>query len=109
MKQQNPFKKLELSKKLHNEATKAFNIKPNFKQIEKNYIKFLKNIKKKKQILVVAHGGTLQNLEKILCGIDVENTNMTKVPPNCSIMCIQYNSQKKRFKFVSSANSSHLT
>jgi len=117
----NPFKKLELSKQFYKIFSDAFEVKPDYEQIHKNYVKFLNKIKRSKynNILIIGHCGTLLNMQKIICGISLEN-DMIKINPtnnknnrrntkcgNCAIMCVEL-SHDGNFELISPPNNFHL-
>ena len=113
----NPFDKLEISKKAYRYSEKQLHIKPDCDDIYNNYNKFLKKIKKMnyKNILVVAHSGTLGHMMHILCNISLENDliNMSNGEqvnnvPNCSFMCVQYDSEKDKYELVSKPDNFHI-
>jgi len=114
----NPFDKLIISKKLYGYSTKKLQIEPSYKQTYSNYNEFLDKIKKSDDIniLVVAHGGTINNIIKIICGISIYNdqnivrsntNNKGSICPNCSITCIQLNPNNK-YELVSAPYIYHL-
>jgi broad specificity phosphatase PhoE len=119
----NPFEQLKLSKQFYKLISDVYDIIPNYEQLLHNYKKFLKKVKNSphKNILIIGHAGTLLGIQKIICGISLENdiikfgisndSSINKNVPiptcsNCSIMCIQLTNNK--FELVSPPNNSHL-
>lgn len=119
----NPFEQLKISKQFYKIVSDVYEVIPNYVQLLHNYKKFLKKVKRSphKNILIIGHAGTLLGMQKIICGISLENdiikfgiSNDSRINENvpiptcsnCSIMCIQLTNDK--FELVSSPNNSHL-
>lgn len=123
----NPFDRIELLKKYNKESEIYFETKPTLQEVYDNYTLFLDKIKNlpesDKKILVIGHYGTLENMIKLVCNIDVDNTPIigpievkpnseeieslkSKIYGNCSIMSMCY--CKNKFQIISSPNTYHL-
>lgn len=116
----NPFNKLRLSKHFYKIFSDFYKVVPDYDQIHKNYVKCLNKIKQStdNNILIIGHCGTLVNMQKIICGISLENdmikfnpsntkNNQRKKCGNCAIMCVKL-SHDGNFELVSPPNNSHL-
>jgi len=115
----NPFKKLDLSKLFYKRFSEYYNVDPNDEGVYRNYTKFLDKIKRSshKKILVIAHAGTLVDIQKIICGVSLENdiisfcvsndsTNPKCDCGNCSIMCVKFVDNKH--ELITPPDNSHL-
>lgn len=106
--EQNPFNKLQLQIKYNGEIEKYVKPIPTVDQAYKNYRKFLNMLKKSnyEQILVVAHGGSIAAIYKIISSINIHgDIDLLKID-NCSIMCISYENNK--FELISKPDATHL-
>lgn len=122
----NPFEIDILDKKLSIEYDKFHNPKPNPQEAYENCKQFLDKVNKYcKQILVITHGGTLTEMQSVLCRTDwfpntkPTSTNMSSFGKkykdnkekyekngNCCIMCA--NVYEDDYKLISPANIYHL-
>lgn len=106
----NQFDKLEKSEMFMDKLSMAFNIEPSYSSASVQYKNVLDELVNDtvKNIIVVCHRGTIENIEKMICGIDVYNQLKISNVTNCSITCIQYDKINDKFKLVSKASDSHI-
>jgi broad specificity phosphatase PhoE len=113
----NPFRKLELSKVYYKDATIYLEVDPDYNQLASNFIKFISGIRAspRTKILVVGHGGTLSGMQKLMCGVSLENDIIKfglmknkDIPSygNCSIMCVKFS--QGNFELISPPDDSHI-
>lgn len=118
----NPYEKYVLSKKLYKHVSKNYEIKPSLYEAHDNLLNFLDTLKNiiennnYKNILVVSHGGILSLMQKIICGINPENSiiiidkkfvSLNEVIGNCA--CLYLGFENEKFILVTPANTYHLT
>lgn len=118
----NPYEKYVLSKKLYKHVSKNYEIKPSLYKAHDNLLNFLDTLKNiiennnYKNILVVSHGGILSLMQKIICGINPENSiiiidkkfvSVNEAIGNCA--CLYLGFENEKFILVTPANTYHLT
>lgn len=113
----NPFKKIELGKKLFLAREKIFQTKPDYLEVYNNCINFLNKLANTKEtnILIITHGGIINILTKILCELDKYNplrvsskpyTKDDELTGNCCMLCASLDDGK--YQMISPANTYHL-
>lgn len=109
--EKNMFEKLDKMKNFMERLTTIFNITPTIHEVANNYTIFMNDIvnTNDKCVLVVCHRGTIEMIEKLICGIDIDNQTKFSNVTNCSILCVQYDKSTEKFALVSKANNDHLT
>jgi len=115
----NPFDRLKILKTWPDIEKKHLDIKPNSTQVTNNYKKFLKKLKdtRDRTILVISHGNCIENLQSMLCNIDMMNDNViiqarkdndvdNERFGNCCVICLELSNGK--YSLVSPASINHL-
>lgn len=91
----NPYDKLNLTR-MFALTEKKLKIKPDLIHLAKNHKKFLKKIRndKEENILIFSHSTCINIIIKLICNIDIFNTELVQPIPNCGICCLSYDNKK---------------